>query len=76
MSTLKLTNEELQRAGRIRKTMLEWDSILKNNPTFDDVYDYLNDTFISATGKPFKIECEGDKKFLEYVCNQYLNQNK
>ena len=64
------------RASKIRKSILEWDEILENNPSFDDVYDYIQSTFIAATGKPFEIKCEGDKKYLEFMCNAYINKNK
>ena len=73
----KMTLKQIkQKNSKIGKSMLEWNEILENNPSFDNVYDYIQSTFIAGTGKPFKIKCEGDKKFLEYMCNFYINKNK
>ena len=73
----KITLKQIkQKNSKIRKSILEWNEILENNPSFDDVYDYIQSTFIAGTGKPFEIKCEGDRKFLEYMCDSYLNKNK
>ena len=68
---ITLTNNELQQATNVRNTILEWDSTLQNNPSFDDVCDYIEAAFINC-GVPFDLEEQ--KPFISYMCNYYLNK--
>lgn len=42
---LKLTKKEKKCLSNQIDVMLDWSDIMKNNPTFDQVYDYLEEYF-------------------------------
>ena len=60
-----------QQISNVRNTILEWNSVLQNNPSFDDVCDYLESLFESI-GEEFNYEEQKD--FIDLVCKHYIRK--
>jgi hypothetical protein len=63
--------EVVEKISNLRNTILEWDATLQNNPSFDDVCDYLESVFQSV-GEEFNYEEQKD--FLNLVCKHYISK--
>ena len=50
--------------------MLDWKDVMENNPTFDQVYDYITDAY-SAWGQKLDMKDEYDRKLIKMICNLY-----
>ena len=50
--------------------MLDWKDVMENNPTFDQVYDYITDAY-SAWGQKLDVNDEYHRKFIKIMCELY-----
>jgi hypothetical protein len=50
--------------------MLSWGEILRNNPTFDQVYDYLQEYF-AICGQKLDMNDPTDAKFIQQIMVGY-----
>jgi hypothetical protein len=64
---VKLTNKEKECVNNHIDVMLDWNDIMQNNPTFDQVYDYISEVY-SAWGHKLDVNNEYDRKFIQVMC--------
>jgi hypothetical protein len=75
--TKKVMTNEVKLSKKSKKclsnqidVMLDWKDVMENNPTFDQVYDYISATY-STWGYKLDMKDEYDRKFIKMICNLY-----
>lgn len=61
-----MTNKQSEKTN----VMLNWGDVLRNNPTFDNVYDYVQEYF-NICGHTLDMNNESDRKFIQSICEGY-----